>query len=396
MAFYKYSADKIFDGKGGILENMCIVTDKNDTILSVEPLPATKDDILFVKGWICPGFVNTHCHLELSHMKGKVDTGTGLLPFLMQVVGFRDIPIENILEAIQKADAEMYKNGIVAVGDISNKADSSFTKNKSLLRYYTFVEMFDFLQPQLAQKTFDQYIEVYHTFSENNKDKKSCVPHAPYTVSNTLYSLLNVANQNGKTVSIHNQETTDENELFLSKSGGFVEFFRNFGFSLEHFSPLPKTSIHHALSHLNPHHKTLFVHNTLSTEEDISAAQQWSEKVFWATCPNANLYIENRLPAYKNFLNQNAKMTIGTDSLTSNWQLSIWEEIKTIHKYTSYVPFSSLITWATYNGAAALGFDDSLGSIEKGKSPGLVALENIKENPDKVDLSLSSSRRLQM
>ena len=65
-------------------------------------------------------------------------------------------------------------------------------------------------------------------------------------------------------------------------------------------------------------------------------------------------------------------------------------------KYTSYVPFSSLITWATYNGAAALGFDDSLGSIEKGKSPGLVALENIKENPDKVDLSLSSSRRLQM
>ncbi|MBK7523756.1 MAG: amidohydrolase family protein [Saprospiraceae bacterium] len=394
MAFYKYSADKIFDGKGGILKNMCIVTDKNDTILSVEPLPATKDDILFVKGWICPGFVNTHCHLELSHMKGKVDTGTGLLPFLMQVVGFRDIPIENILEAIQKADTEMYKNGIVGVGDISNKADSSFTKNKSLQRYYTFVEMFDFLQPQLAQKTFDQYIEVYHTFSENNKDKKSCVPHAPYTVSNTLYSLLNVANQNGKTVSIHNQETTDENELFLSKSGGFVEFFRNFGFSIDDFLPDQKTSIHHAISNLNPLHKTLFVHNTLSTEEDIAAAQNWSDKVYWATCPNANLFIENRLPVYQNFINRGAKMTIGTDSLTSNWQLSIWEEIKTIHKYASYVPLTSLITWATSNGAEALGFDDSLGSIEKGKSPGLVALENIVCHEEKIDLSHSTSRKI--
>ena len=64
-------------------------------------------------------------------------------------------------------------------------------------------------------------------------------------------------------------------------------------------------------------------------------------------------------------------MTIGTDSLTSNWQLSVWEEIKTIRRYASYVSLDELVTWACYNGACALGFDEDLGSFEVGKSPGV-------------------------
>jgi cytosine/adenosine deaminase-related metal-dependent hydrolase len=86
------------------------------------------------------------------------------------------------------------------------------------------------------------------------------------------------------------------------------------------------------------------------------------------------LYIENRLPNYQYFLDTGAKMTIGTDSLTSNWQLSILEEMKTIARFQSYVPFQTLLRWATINGAEALGFDDQLGSIEVGKKPGLLLL----------------------
>jgi cytosine/adenosine deaminase-related metal-dependent hydrolase len=122
---------------------------------------------------------------------------------------------------------------------------------------------------------------------------------------------------------------------------------------------------------MNPKCRSLFVHNTLTTKVDIEAAQTWSENVFWATCPNANLYIENRLPNYQNFIDTNARMTIGTDSLTSNWQLSILEEMKAIAKYQSYVSFETMLRWATLNGAEALGFENTLGSIEKGKTPGL-------------------------
>ena len=123
---------------------------------------------------------------------------------------------------------------------------------------------------------------------------------------------------------------------------------------------------------MDPRCRALFVHNTLSTPEDIAAAQAWAQNgAYWATCANANLYIENRLPNYQHFLDADAKMTIGTDSLTSNWQLSVLEELKTIHRFQSYFPFSTLIQWATLNGAEALQFDEDLGSIEVGKTPGI-------------------------
>jgi cytosine/adenosine deaminase-related metal-dependent hydrolase len=109
----------------------------------------------------------------------------------------------------------------------------------------------------------------------------------------------------------------------------------------------------------------------------VEAAHAWSPHVFWATCPNANLYIENRLPDYRVFLDTGARVSIGTDSLTSNWQLSILEEMKTIARYQSYVPFDTLLRWATLNGAEALGFDDTLGSLDPGKTPGLLLLQDL-------------------
>jgi cytosine/adenosine deaminase-related metal-dependent hydrolase len=128
---------------------------------------------------------------------------------------------------------------------------------------------------------------------------------------------------------------------------------------------------------LNPANRTLFVHNTLTSRADIAAAQAWSPHVFWATCPNANLYIENRLPNYAAFLDAGARVTIGTDSLTSNWQLSILEEMKTIARYQRFVPFEALLRWATLHGAQALGFDDTLGSLEVGKTPGILVIQGV-------------------
>jgi len=378
----KFTAPKIHPVSSAPLENAVLITDDAGKILAIEALelhdPASVQQL---EGHLIPGFINTHCHLELSHMKGKVDTGTGLIPFITGVVTHRNASAELIAEAIQRGEAEMLEGGIVALGDISNAPDTFAVKAKGGMRYYTFLEMFDFLQEANAEKTFNDGMAVYEQLELAPGSARSLVPHAPYSVSKNLFQKINAFNpKSGITVSIHNQETPPEQSLFLHKTGDFLDFYGKFGISLEKFDATGKTAIHYALEHMNPANRSLFVHNTLTTPEDIAAAQAWSPNVFWATCPNANLYIENRLPYYQSFIDANARVTIGTDSLTSNWQLSILEEMKTIARFQSYVPFETLLQWATLNGAQALGFDDTLGSLEVGKTPGLVLLQGLGAN----------------
>lgn len=376
-----FSADYIFPISGDPIQNGVVQVADDGTIVAVGKegdFKVAKIERAAKGSILIPGFVNTHCHLELSHLAGKVDTGTTLLPFLVGVVSLREVDQTEIDAAIEQQDAYMYAQGIQAVGDICNKLDTATLKSNSPIRYYSFVEMFDFLQPERAQATFDGYETVFNGQADQNGNAKSAVPHAPYTVSDPLYKLINGLNPAGKTVSIHNQETTAEDRLFTHGDGPFVGFFKNFGMNLDSFTAPGCTSIRHALPRMDSNCRTLLVHNTLTGPADIEFAHQWGKSgLYWATCPNANLYIENRLPNYRHFLDAGAKMTIGTDSLTSNWQLSVLEELKTISKYQSYVPFTDLLTWATLNGAEALQFDDELGSLEVGKKPGLLAISGL-------------------
>ena len=378
----KITADRICPVSSEPLENAVLITDDAGKILAVEsrenhdPASLEKYD-----GILVPGFVNTHCHLELSHMKGKVDTGTGLIPFITGVVTQRNMGADVIAEAIEKAEQEMLDGGIVALGDISNAPDTFATKAKGRMRYHTFLELFDFLQDAGAEKTFTDGVAVYDQIILAPGSARSLVPHAPYSVSKELFQKINAFNpSSGITVSIHNQETPPEEALFLEKKGGFLDFYGKFGISLDQFEATGKSSVYYAIAQMNPSNRSLFVHNTLTAKVDIEAVQAWSPNAFWATCPNANLYIENRLPDYSAFLDTNARVTIGTDSLTSNWQLSILEEMKTIARYKSYVPFAAMLRWATLNGAQALGFDDTLGSLELGKTPGVVLIQGV--SPD--------------
>jgi cytosine/adenosine deaminase-related metal-dependent hydrolase len=378
----KISADKVYTVSGAVIEKGVVVVDNDGKILEI----STRDkfdstELEIHEGVLIPGLINTHCHLELSHMIGKVDTGTGLIDFIKGVVSKRNVEHEIILEAIDKAEKEMLDGGIVAVGDISNVTDTFAQKNKGNLRYYTFVEYFDFLQNQDAQREFDKYKAVYDQLELKNGSKKSCVPHAPYSVSEKLFSLINEANKDEiSTISIHNQETPPENELFLHGSGGFVDFYGAFGINMNNFKPNGRTAIHYALEQMDSRHRTLFVHNSLTTTDDIRFAHRWNPKTYWATCPNANLYIENRMPLYKNFLDTDAKVTIGTDSLTSNWSLSILSEMQTIARFQSYVSDETILKWATLNGAEALGFEADLGSLEIGKKPGINLLYNFDKD----------------
>ena len=364
----RFSADYVYTSEGAPIANGIVVTDDSGRVLAITDDKALLDpNIERHSGIIVPGFVNAHCHLELSHLQNKIDKGTGLISFVKQVIKNRIDTDEHILEAMQNADNEMLKNGIVAVGDISNQAISAEIKSKSKIKYHTFIEMLGFHSSK-ATEVLNQAIQLKEEFAS----PKSITVHAPYSLSKVLLRELNKYCKNiENTISIHNQECEEENFYYRYKKGVFTQFFDDLGIDTSSFKAQSKNSIQAILPFLPENQKILLVHNTYTHLKDIYFAKRFLLKLYWCFCPKANLYIENKLPSI-NFFNQSPfPITLGTDSLASNDSLCILSEMKQIQTSFNTISFIELLKWATINGAQFLGFEHELGSISIGKTPGL-------------------------
>jgi len=216
----------------------------------------------------------------------------------------------------------------------------------------------------------------------------SIVPHAPYSVSENLWREIQPYFQN-KVVSIHNQETPFEDEFFLQGTGDFVRMYGLMSLDNSHHLPSKKSSLQSYFNKLEGAEKIILVHNTFTKQEDIDFVNRPSgtdqpltpnnkPQTFFCLCPNANLYIEDALPPVELLRKNNCTIVLGTDSLASNWSLSILDEIKTIQKHFPQIPLEEILGWATLSGAKALGIDKQFGSFEKGKTPGVVLVSEDK------------------
>ena len=370
----KLTAGDIFDGQKFLGADRCLILDETGTVSAVVPRSWAGDGIIEVEGWLCPGFVNTHCHLELSHMQGMVPEGTGLPAFLQAVMEQRELPAADAAqEAMDKAAAAMQAEGVVAVGDICNTAASLPVKTRPGIYWHNFVECMGFADAA-APRRLEHSLAVLAAFRERGLPS-SLVPHAPYSVSETLFRLI-AALENNSPISLHNQESASEDLLYRSKTGAFLDFYQHFNMDISGFAMTGKSSLQSWLPYFSSTPRLLLVHNTYTPPEDLRFALSGEQEISWCLCPNANLYIENRLPDIPAFINEGAHITLGTDSLASNRQLSMWEEISTIRRHFPDIPMATILQWATLNGAQALGISARYGSLEKGKKPGLVQIHN--------------------
>jgi cytosine/adenosine deaminase-related metal-dependent hydrolase len=386
MGYRKFKADKIFDGEEMRNHEWVLVTKEDGTIEEIIRTEDAGDQFENISGIISPGLVNCHCHLELSHLKDVIPPHTGLINFLKSVVQKRGFPAHVIQEAIENADREMFENGIVAVGDISNQVDAIQTKSKSKTRWHTFVEVLSPTDEQ-AEANIQQYKEVLASHRQHLPlpHRSVLTAHAPYTVSPKTFALINDATAS-EIISIHNQEHPAEDELYKTGGGEFMDLLHMFGFTSSPFPTTGKSSLQSYLPHFNRSQKIFLIHNTFIGKEDIQFAkdyaQQYGVALVFCVCPNANLYIENRLPPVEELVNANCFIVLGTDSYSSNWQLSIAKEMHTLlsspyfEKMQREKAQEILLKWATKNGAEALGWSDEFGSFRKGTRPGIVLLAN--------------------
>ena len=374
------TAHRIHDGNGWLPEGKAIEVATDGTILSIEDCPHT--EVTFYEGILIPGFVNAHCHLELSHMKGVVPEHTGLIHFLKNIPAHRnDFTAGQKRAARHVAYNELVANGIIAIGDIANTDDTIDLRGLDEMHFYTFIESMGFVEENAA-RSFEYALKTYETFaSQPTKSKllrQAIIPHAPYSVSASLFRLID-KHKEQVIISIHNQESEEENKYYTNKEGKVQDLLHTLGIDDSLFIPSGRSSLQTYLDWATTGHPFLLVHNTYTKREDVQYAHNRLNEVHWCLCPNANLYIEQRLPDIDMLINEAANICIGTDSLASNHQLCLLSELHTIKKSYLHISWDTLLTWATRNGAIALNVHDFAGTLAIGKRPGILQVINYED-----------------
>ena len=382
MTYRKFKADYLFLGDRMATHDSVLITTEEGTVQGVAAAAEAGEGVEQYKGMLSPGFVNCHCHLELSHMKGVIPEGTGLVDFLSMVIRMRRGPmdeeefVDGVRQAIAAGEREMLDNGIVAVGDICNTTDTVEQKRAGRIRYHNFIETMGFIG-QSAVSRFWQSHRIFRAFAEGLEfpvESNSIVPHAPYSVSPALLHL--VANFPGnRLLSIHNQESEAENEFLETGKGDLLRLYAQLGLDVSFFRGTGRRSLASILPYFYHNQTLLLVHNVATAEEDLLQPGAAATNLIFCLCPNANLYIGRRLPDVRLLVDKGCRIVVGTDSLASNHRLGILEELKTLQRAFPWLETSTLLQWATSHGASALQMEDGVGSFRPGRRPGVLLLE---------------------
>lgn len=372
-ASYVYAEDDFKPIRNGFIE----YDETDGTIMRVGKCDVGE---VVSEGALVPGFVNAHCHVELSHLHGKFMKGTGMAGFIDQINALRDwAGRDRKQELVREWMDRMWDRGVSAMADISND-DSSFEVKSSHKMYTrTFLEVFG-SEPEMCEGVMNDVTELNAVAAAAGIDAAP-TPHSCYTMSPDLLSASARAGLAKGWISYHSQESQEEEDLLRTGTGAMYENRKRSGMSTPPVTG--ESSLKYFISRLAyakaaPYdEKILLVHNVCLQQEDIDAAMEVMNNVYWAICPLSNIFIHNALPPIPLMRANGLDITVGTDSLSSNDDLDMVKELSCIHVNFPDVPMSEILTWACLNGARFLAKDDILGSLTAGKKPGIVLLRNI-------------------
>lgn len=372
---YVYTLESIEPVRNGYVE----YDDTDGTILNTGVCEDMSVEDVY-DGALVPGFVNTHCHVELSHLHGKFYKGSGMAGFIDQINALRDWAGREVKAALVKEWMDkMWNDGVSAMADISND-DSSFDVKAGHKMYTrTFLEVFG-SEPEMCDGVMKD-VSGLNAIADAKGIDAAPTPHSCYTMSPRLLSASAAAGLEKGYISYHSQESDEEEELLRNGSGAMYENRIRNGMSTPPVTG--ESSLKYFIDRLKDTGSDMFeqhillVHNVCLRQDDIDAARRVMKNVYWAVCPLSNMFIHNAVPPIPLMRENGLDITIGTDSLSSNDDLDMIKEIACIHDNFPEVPMGEIFSWACLNGARFLSKDEILGSLSKGKRPGIVLVKGL-------------------
>jgi cytosine/adenosine deaminase-related metal-dependent hydrolase len=337
-------------------------------------------------GILLPGLVNAHCHLELSHLKGSVDSSRGFVPWVEDLIGKRGRASREQVRARAEAGIEeVVESGTTALGDVSNGLDHLDLLEASSLRSVVFYELLAW-DPARAGEVFAGARDRLRSLPPRERVEVRLAAHAPHSVSAPLLGRLS---REGPLSAIHLAESQAEARFLKRGDGEWKELLlKRVGtvpFETPGVSPVDYLRSLGALG------KGLLAAHCVQTD-----AADWTllrkAGVSVVVCPRSNRELGVGLPPVPSLLEAGINVCLGTDSLASAPTLSVWDDLLALREAYPAIPPETLVSMATQAGARALGLG-SLGSLEVGKAAAFAFVPREEEDPDPYRALLSSRPR---
>jgi len=346
------------------------------------------------KGILLPGFINGHIHLELGWIQPYIGNFSSFTEWLSQIITAKKnhkLTKRNLQDSVKNGISSLVSCGVTTVGEISSfgGADIPVLK-KSGLRSIIFEELFDKDTESLKEKVYksDGLLETRP------------FPHAPYSCSPALLKeVYKLAKKSGIPTGIHLAESPEETDFIRQKTNNF----ENKIFPLIEKSNFKRPSAKNPVDYFSKYNKGLNVKSTIIhavqvKKEDISLLKK--KPVGIVLCPRSNLFLKVGVPPLKHLVKLK-RLGLGTDGLSSNYNLDYFEEMTALHlllsKFMGKEASLQTVYCATLGGARSLFIEEKTGSIEPGKEADLIFLSySSKPSDPYLQVLLSGKDKLQL
>ena len=185
-------------------------------------------------GVLLPGLVNAHCHLELSHLAGRLAGASGFVDWVERLVTMR--PEDSMDTVRQRAAAgirELEATGTVAVGDVSNALAHLDLLEDSSLRARVFFELIGW-DPAAAERVLGAAHARLGSLNLSDTVTVSLAAHAPHSVSPALLRAIVEA---GGVSALHLAESPHERRFLHGRDGEWSAFLTRRGLGHVAFVP---------------------------------------------------------------------------------------------------------------------------------------------------------------
>ncbi len=365
------TCDKSFN----IIENGAIVFDKQIIAVGTkEELEQKYPDLTCVyqgkNSVLMPGLVNTHVHLEFSANKTTLKYGN-FVQWLFSVMAHREDLIEKATKKLIDDElSKMLQNGTTTIGAISSYGFDMESCIQTPINVVYFTEVLG-SKPEMIDTLFLDFQAKLKSAISSQSDNfiPAVAIHSPYSTHPFLIrEVLSIAKQNNMAVSTHFQESQAENDWLNHSSGEFEYFFKDMLDQHESFTK-PSAFLYQFKDIKN----LSFTHCVQANKKELAQIKELGATIIH--CPSSNRLLNNSI-LNLGYIND-IPLAIGTDGLSSNHTLNMFEEVRnSFYMHSNFDTSqlaSKLLTAATSGGAVALGLKK--GILEKSYDADIISFK---------------------